>query len=313
MLSLQAEILRRYIRMGTRRHRVVMGRIKVLRRIASMNTRFLPMPASVVKRRPLLDGLPLEIYIPRQSAQDKALLYLHGGGYVIGGPDTHRALAARLGKAAGLQVWLPDYRLAPEHPFPAAIDDVLKVWRTMKQEFGADNIQVAGDSAGGGLSVALCLKLMELGESLPDRLFLLSPWLDLSLSGDSYRRNQQLDPMVYEDWIRQDCAANYIGDAEVQNPLISPFFADEKALAALPPTYIQVGTDEILLDDSLLFAQKVRAAGAELRLDVADGLWHVWQLLAPFMPEANAAIAQAGIWLGGELRATEVQEPVQAF
>lgn len=213
------------------------------------------------------------------------LLYLHGGGYVTGSPATHRALTGHIAKHCNARVFALDYRLAPEHPFPAALDDAVAAWRGLRGEgLEAGRIAIAGDSAGGGLAVATALRLRELGEPLPRALVLFSPWVDLTLERLSFAPPGEV--MLTLPWVRE-CAGGYASGADSRHPLISPIEAD---LADLPPTLVQVGTDELLLPDSRRLCERMRAAGVHVELSEFPGRWHVFQAHAGVLADADRAL-----------------------
>ncbi len=251
------------------------------------------VPRGVTTHSLTASGVPAEWLSPEDSDPQRTLLYLHGGGYVIGSIATHHGLASRIALAAGARLLLIDYRLAPEHPFPAALEDALSAYRwLLAQGFGPRHIAIGGDSAGGGLTLAAALSLRDRHEPLPAALFLMSPWTDLTFSGDSIKSRAQRDPVlsINDNWLEN----TYAGDQPLTHPLISPLFAD---LAGLPPTIIQVGTEEILYDDSVRLAEKALLAGVDATLEVWEGMWHVFQGFAPYMPEAGQAIDQLGAFL----------------
>jgi len=222
------------------------------------------------------------------------LLYLHGGGYVIGSRHSHRHLAAALGQAAGAEVVVPDYRLAPEHPFPAAIDDATAVYRALlDQGHDPSNLAIAGDSAGGGLTLATLLALRDADLPLPASAACLSPWTDLAATGDSITSRAERDPLVdaanLKDW-----AALYLDGKPADTPLASPLYAD---LAGLPPILIHVGDDEILLDDALGLHKAARAADTQATVEVWTDMIHVWHWFHPRLKEGRDAIADIGRYL----------------
>src|SRR5262245_4802877 len=234
------------------------------------------------------------------------LLYLHGGSYVLGSIATHRALVARLAETCGATALLIDYRLAPEYPFPAALDDALDAYRWLLAQGAApDRIVVAGDSAGGGLAAATLVALRDAGDPLPTAAVLLSPWVDLEGTGMSLVRNAGADPMIDRDGLLRAAAA-YLGGADPRTPLAAPLHAD---LAGLPPMLIQVGGHEALLDDAVGFAARARAAGVDVRLEQWDEMIHVWQAFAPLLPEAGAALHQIGQFVRARLRNGRVNRP----
>ena len=221
----------------------------------------------------------------------RTLLYLHGGGYVIGSIDTHRELAGRLSQAASARVLVIDYRLAPEHPYPAAVEDAAAAYRWLLANGAAPGRTViAGDSAGGGLTVAAMLALRESGDSLPAAGVCLSPWVDMEGIGDSMTGKADVDPMVrYEGLVRM--ASLYLNGADPRTPLAAPLYAD---LSGLPPLLIHVGTAETLLDDAIRLAERAQAAGVDVTLESWDDMIHVWHIFAPLLPEGQQAVERVG-------------------
>jgi acetyl esterase/lipase len=233
-----------------------------------------------------------------QAAPDQALYFLHGGGYSSGSCVTHRELAARLCLAAGVRVLLVDYRLAPEHRFPAAVEDAAAGYRWLIEGgVRPESIAVGGDSAGGGLALATLLRLRELAVALPAAGVLISPWTDLALTGDSIQSRAAVAPMGSPE-ILERAAADYLGDSDPQNPLASPLYAD---LRGLPPLLIHVGDHELLLSDSTRLAERARAAGVEVALEVWDAMWHVWHAWAGELPEGQQAIDRIGAFIRQQL------------
>lgn len=221
----------------------------------------------------------------------RTLLYLHGGGYIACSPRTHRPVTKAFAQA-GLRVFAPDYRLAPEHPYPAALDDAVAAYRGLL-DAGAQGVVVAGDSAGGGLALALMLRLRDLGLPLPARAVLFSPWTDLAATGESIRSNTRRDAMFFGDGIARGADA-YVGAADRRDPLISPLYAD---LAGLPPLLIHVGANEVLRDDSTRLADRALAAGVAVDLRVWPVVPHVWQIMAGFIPEGRQSLDAAARFL----------------
>jgi monoterpene epsilon-lactone hydrolase len=243
-------------------------------------------------------GVPAEWITASGAAADGALLYLHGGGYCMGSIDTHRPLAARLSAATGLRALVLDYRLAPEHPFPAAVDDATAAYRwLLARGIAPARIVVAGDSAGGGLTVATLVALRDAGDPLPAAGVCLSPWVDLDGEGESMTARAHLDPMVQREHLRV-MAAHYLGTAHARTPLAAPLHAD---LHALPPLLVQVGTRETLLDDATRLAARAEAAGVRVALETWDDMIHVWHAFAPLLPEAGQAIGRIGTWVRARL------------
>ena len=266
-------------------------------RMNELARRGIRIPRGVTVRSVQAGGIHAEWIEPAGPVPEKVILYLHGGGYCICSLDTHRGLAARLALASLARVLIIDYRLAPENPFPAALEDVLTAYRwLLAQGISAEQIVIGGDSAGGGLSVATALSLRNAGQALPSAMFLISPWTDLTFSGESIHSRINVDPIFGGDGNRLYFAPAYLGSNDPTNPLISPLFGE---LHHLPPTLIHVGSDEILLDDSVRLKQKLIAAGVDVRLEVWDGMWHVFQIFAPYVPEAQQAIYQLGDFIAG--------------
>ena len=223
------------------------------------------------------------------------LLYLHGGGYVSGSIPAYRSLAARLSRAAKARVLLVDYRLAPEHPFPAAVDDAVAAYEwLLARGFLAKHIAVVGDSAGGGLAAALLLSLRDNLLPTPLAGVLISPMVDLEATGETMTTKAAEDPMVQRENVFL-CAQRYLGGADPRTPLASPLHGD---LSGLPPLLIQVGTAECLLDDARRLAERARAAGVNVTLEPWDRMIHVWHLFAPMLDEGQQAIDRIGAFLG---------------
>jgi epsilon-lactone hydrolase len=248
----------------------------------------LPLPQGSQIETAELGGVPVEWVRNARNTASASLLYLHGGAYVLGAPAMYREMAARLAHA-GMDVAVLDYRLAPEHPFPAALDDALSAYRALLAAgHSPRRLVIGGDSAGGGLTLACALAIRDAGLPQPAALVTLSPWTDLSLSGASHTRLAEQELLLREPLLRRGGAA-YLAGSTPLHPLASPLFAD---LHALAPLLIQVADREILLDDALRLADKARAAGVKVELQVWPRLWHVWQIFAGKMPEADAALAQ---------------------
>lgn len=259
----------------------------------------LPLPEGTHVEPLELGGVVSErVTHPNMVEGSGTFLLLHGGGYGAGNCITHRRMAANLSDVTGLEVFVPDYRLAPENPFPAAVDDALAVYQALLAR-GVDpaRLAIGGDSAGGGLSAALLLTLRDKGLPLPQCAVLMSPWTDILCRGDSYETNKAVDPAIDPDDLRK-AGRDYTGDNDPDHPWLSPIGAD---LTGLPPQLIQVGGDETMLDDSTVYAERAKAAGVDLTLEVWPGLWHVWQGEAPHVPEANAALDAIGKFVRARL------------
>lgn len=258
-------------------------------------SRFLRKVRGVSVEETTVNGLYAEWLRPKDAREAKVLLYLHGGAYVIGNCRTHRNIASHIARAARINVLLPEYRLAPEHRFPAGIEDAVGVYRFLLSEgFKPADITIAGDSAGGGLTVATLLSLRHAGDPMPANAVLLSPFLDITASGESMQTRADQDPWFEQRDIEVVAGLYCNDDSEVRNPLVSPVFAH---VHGLPPAYIQVGDDEILLSDSTRFAAMLEEAGVDVELEIWPEMWHVFQLFIGKMPEARAAINKIGEYL----------------
>lgn len=220
----------------------------------------------------------------KKPAKDAVVMYLHGGAYCVGTPAVYQALLGRLSLGVGCEVIAPDYRLAPEHPFPAAIDDAVSVYNVLREQYV--RVYVMGDSAGGGLSLAMTLALREQSTVLPDKLVLLSPWLDLTCSSPSHDQYKRSDAVLTAAWLRW-CGQHYRGVLPETHAGCSPLFAD---VSGLPPTLIQVGEDEILFNDAESLTERLQAAQVDVVCTVYSGMWHVFQAQAGVVPEATQAV-----------------------
>jgi len=236
-------------------------------------------------------GVPAEWIAASGAVDDRVILYLHGGGYVMGSIATHREMAARLSKAARARALVIDYRLAPEHPFPAAVDDAVAAYRwLLSQNMKPFRIVVAGDSAGGGLTLATLVALRDAKAPLPAAGVCISPWTDMEGTGDSMVTRAKADPVVQKQGLL-GMAQLYLGGKDPKSPLAAPLYAN---LEGLPPLLIQVGDAETLLDDATRVAEKAKRAGVTVDLEVWPEMPHVWHLFAPFLPEGQQAIDKIG-------------------
>ena len=250
-----------------------------------------PTPPEVKVERVSAPVAPAEWLRPPGAAAGRVVLYLHGGGYVIGSPRSHRHLAAAVAVAGQASALLLDYRLAPEHPYPAAVDDATAAYRwLLDQGIAPGHIVIGGDSAGGGLTVATLLALRDARLPLPAGGVCISPWVDLTFSGASYRTRAAIDPIVTRPGI-DEMARAYLGATAARTPLASPLFAD---LRGLPPLLIHVGSDEVLLDDAVQLADRAKAAGVDATLEVWDRMVHVWHWFLPMLDEAQSAVDGIG-------------------
>jgi acetyl esterase/lipase len=257
--------------------------------------KFFPTPPEVKVEHVTIGAMPAEWLTSPGARSDAAILYLHGGGYVIGSPRSHRHLAAAIGAAAQAPVLLADYRLAPEHPFPAAVDDAVAAYRWLVGTVAPGRVAIGGDSAGGGLTVATLLALRDAGLPLPSAGVCISPWVDLTCGGTSYATRAEADPIVKRESVAQMATA-YLAGKDAKTPLASPLFAD---LRGLPPLLIQVGDDEVLLDDAVQLAERARKAGVDATLEVEDKMIHVWHWFFPMLDEGQAAIDRIGAFVRG--------------
>jgi len=253
------------------------------------------------KRLPIervdIAGLPAAWIRPAGADEKKAVIHLHGGGYVTGFVDSHLMMCAPMAKVLKRNMLLPEYRLAPAHPFPAALEDALKTYRwLLSQGMEAQDIVISGDSAGGGLALATVLSLRDAGEPLPAALMCISPWADLTNSSKSHTANAKSESVLRTDVLTK-WALLYTEKANLTNPLVSPVYADFRGF---PPLLIQVGSDEILLDDSLALVEKAKSAGVDVTLRIWDDLWHAWPVLGDLIPESRAAFEEMKKFIGGE-------------
>ena len=239
-------------------------------------------------------GVPPGIWYRPAVPRPGAVLHLHGGGYVFGSSRTIRSLASGLAAATNMAVFALDYRLAPEHPFPAAVDDAFAAYRWLREQVpGSGEVVVSGDSAGGGLAVAAAVRICAELLPLPAALLCLSPWTDLSLASPSVSLNAATDTQVSPAFLAE-AATSYVTGADPTTPLASPAYAD---LTGLPSMMIQVGAEELLVDDARRLAAAADRAGVDVTLECWEGMPHVWQSLVPRLPEAWAALAGIARWL----------------
>jgi acetyl esterase/lipase len=271
-----------------------------------------PLPGQRVEPISAGDVSAEWVRVGTQTGTRQVLLYVHGGGFVAGSCLSSRSVAARLAEACELPVLTLNYRLAPEHPFPAAIEDVTAAYHWLLTS-GTQPYEVAmvGDSAGGNLVLATLLTRRDLGEPLPAAVVLLSPWVDLAATGASFLGQAEADPYLTPRFM-QAAARRYLGTVDPQTSPASPLYGD---LGGLPPLLIQVGTDEIFLDDSLRLAQRIHTAGGTVALEIWEGMWHVWHYFAALIPEGQQSFDQIGAFVRthldrarGAQRASEASE-----
>jgi epsilon-lactone hydrolase len=253
-----------------------------------------PLAPDIKKEKVSAGGIDGEWISAPNSSADRAVLYVHGGGYVIGSVNTHRDLLARIARASGARVLGINYRLAPEHPFPAAVEDSVAAYRWMLAEgLKPSRIAVAGDSAGGGLTVATLIAIRDAKLPTPGAGVCISPWVDMEGIGETMKTRAAVDPVVQREGLL-GMAAAYLGGQNPRSPLAAPLYAD---LKGLPPLLIQVGDAETLLDDSIRLNDRAKAAGVSTKLEVWPEMIHVWQLFASFLPEGQQAIEGIGSFL----------------
>jgi epsilon-lactone hydrolase len=259
----------------------------------------IPLPPDVTTTPGILGGVPVLRIDADGVDTSNVLLHFHGGVYVLGSARAGAGLAADLGRSAGARVISVDYRLAPEHPYPAAIDDAVAVYQALLEHTPSAQIVVSGESAGGGLAIALLLRLKEAGLPLPAASVVMSPWADLTLSGQSMSGKASVDPSVLTPEGLKIRVPDYLGGADPETPDISPIFAD---LSGLPPMLIQVGSHEILLDDAVRLAANAAAHDVDVRLEVTAEVPHVFQAFAAVLDEGQAALGSAGEFLRTHLQ-----------
>ncbi len=291
-MSLRAELVRLGLRRFVRRP---LPTVAAARASIGAAQRLVPPPPAGTQVAAIdSGGVAGELVATPASRSDRYVLYLHGGGYVTGSPALYRNFTWRIATATGARVLVIDYRLAPEHPFPAALDDAFAACRwLMGAKAAPRGTVIMGDSAGGGLALALLMKLRDCGHERPAAAVALSPWTDLALTGDSFLRNEKEDPMLTVASTRM-FAASYLAGADPRHPYASPVYGNP---AGLPPTLIHAGSDEILRDDAVRMAENMRRAHCHVEIDVWRRMPHVWHLFAPVLPEANAAIARIGAFI----------------
>lgn len=288
MPSPQARLIARGLRRLIKPRRFTRKDIPLVRALMHTLTRA-RLPAGVTAER-VKAPVRGEWVRPSQARRGRVLLYLHGGGYICGAPRTHRAITARLARRLGIAVFALDYRLAPEHPYPAALEDALAAWRwLLERGYRADRIWVAGDSAGGGLALALMLAARQERLPLPGACALFSPWTDLACTGAAIAENIDRCAWFMPAQVRF-AAGLYAGTAAPTDPLVSPLYGD---LAGLPPLILHASDSELLRDDTLRLAERAGAAGVPVTLKLWHGLPHAWPNFAGLMPEGDACLNEA--------------------
>ena len=290
-MSVRAELLRIALRWLKERRKGRHLPIGTVRRRLQLLEPVVPGPSAGTRTETVdADGInAVRITVP-QAREDICILHFHGGGYVVGSAPLYRDFTWRIGRAARARVLYFDYRLAPEHPFPAALDDAVRVYRWLAGRIDPRRIVAMGDSAGGGLALGALRRLRDEGFALPGAAVLISPWTDLALTGDSLRSNATADPMM-DVAALPAIAGYYLGGADPRNPYASPLYGDA---SGLPPTLIQVGSDEILRDDAVRMAAELKAAGCRTEIEIWPRMPHAWHLYARILPEGRRAIEHIG-------------------
>lgn len=303
-MSVQAFLLRVYLRQQFKNKsaEVTLEQARANLELLAGKT---PPPARIRTTACDIAGVRCDSIEGRTTDAQRVLLYLHGGGYCMGSPNSHRDLTWRLAEASGARVVAPDYALAPEHPFPAALDQAVAIYKALLDDgISPGNLAIGGDSAGGGLTFATLVAARDKGLPMPAAAVTLSPWTDLAGTGRSMTTNAKADAMIRADQIGR-IVPLYTKGRAVADPLVSPLHAD---LRGLPPTLIQVGSTEVLLDDSTRIAEKLEEAGVPVTLDIWPSMPHVWQLFAARLPEGREAIVKIGAFLRDHLgRPAEAQ------
>jgi epsilon-lactone hydrolase len=256
------------------------------------------IPQGIAIDEQFIEGMKSEWLIPKDSNTNKVILYVHGGGYVSGSCSDHRGFVAKFAKNTGVQNLIYEYRLAPEHPFPAALEDSVKIYKwLLVTGFKTDNIIIAGESAGGGLCLAILLALKERSIPMPVAGVAISPWTDLTCSGKSYKTKNKLSPAPLNSWTI--FSKYYVGNNKANNPLISPLFGD---LKGLPPILINSGADDELYDDGEKFYLKAKEAGVDIKFKAGKGMLHCYPLLAPMFKEATEAMNEIVDFINKKLK-----------
>ena len=257
-------------------------------------------PAADVKFTEVdIGGVDGEWSIVPGSDQARVLIYFHGGGYCSGSIRSHRRMVSEAGRAAGIRTLAVGYRLAPEHPFPAAFDDALTAWRFVRRQgIAAAHVAVGGDSAGGGLTAALINRLREAGEEQPACAWLVSPWIDLTMSGATLSSKDAVDPLIHKPYLEELAGAYLPAAIDRKDPRVSPLYAD---LRGFPPTLIQIGSDETLLDNSVRFAAAAGKADVAVTLEIWPHMIHAWHLWNAHLEDGRRALASAGAFMRAHL------------
>jgi epsilon-lactone hydrolase len=294
MSSIQNYLVRGLLKASGKNKTVENHSIESVRKSLNRITLIAKLPRGVAFEKTNCDGINCEWAVPVNIKNKGVVLYFHGGAYVSGSLETHRALVGRIARASKTKCLSVEYRLAPENPFPAGLEDAFKTYHwLLKEGYDHKKIVLAGDSAGGGLTIALLLKLRDENAPQPAAGVCMSPWLDLECTGDSGWKLKKHDPMLKFEF-GKIYANYYVPNHDFRNPYASPYYSDP---TGLPPIYIQVSGSELILDDSTRFEKKAKAAGVDIKVDVWHKMVHVWQVFGPILPEAMKAIKKLGEYI----------------
>ena len=299
LLSLRSRLISASLRPNKLLYRIFHPSPKIIRWFTHSQTWFagkLFSPFSVRTTNTRFGEVPTVTFTPKKNVRNNTIfVYLHGGGYCFGSSrTTHRIGLANLSKTTSCIIHSVDYRLAPKHPFPAALDDAIQAWNAIIADYPDSKIILSGDSAGGGLSLALMMRLRDEGSRLPDAAVLFSPWTDLTCSSKTYQTLAKVDPMLPHS-APNHCAGYYVPDTENRkNPYISPLFGD---FTELPRMLILVGDREILLDDSRKVGEKAKLSDVEIEVDIWPKMFHDWWLFGPLIPESNKCLEKVAEWI----------------
>ncbi len=297
-MSRRAELLLLCLRHLKKRQGGMATPLPTVRRRLKFIERIVPPPPLGTRTQLIdADGVSAVLVTVPQSRADRYVLYFHGGGYVVGSAPLYRDFLWRIAAAARACVLYFDYRLAPEHPFPAAVEDAVITYRWLAERFDNRRIAFAGDSAGGGLAFAALHKLRDESLPLPGAVVSLSPWTDLALTSPSLQSNADADPMMDVSTF-PSFVDHYLAGADPMHPYASPLYGES---SGLPPALIQVGGDEVLRDDAVRMAEKLRTAGCDVEIEVWPRMPHTWQLYARILPEGRDAIERIGMFLNRKL------------
>lgn len=260
-------------------------------------SKYAKLPKGVRVQPENIDGIAAEWLIPQGADPEKLVLYVHGGGYVSGSCNDHRGFVSKFADACGITNLVYEYRLAPEHPFPAALDDSVRVYKWLLQKIKPEHIVLAGESAGGGLTLALLLALKEQNLPMPAAAVAISPWTDLTCSSDSYRTKNNVSVAPLNSWAV--FSTHYVGENPADLPFISPLFGD---LPGLPPLFINAGVDDELYEDGERFYKKAQDAGVDVTFRAGEGMVHCYPLLAPMFKEATEALQEICLFVQKHLK-----------